>query len=190
MATPLGHSLAGYIISRLPGRTQTPDRVSRLLLCICMANAADVDFLPGILMGSPAMYHQGITHSLGFMLLVSLGVSAVCRLWGKSFVTIFSLSSMAYLSHLAMDFLGTDTRPPYGIPLFWPISDAHFMSPVPLFWGVRHAGTTATSTLEWFGALFHSYNLAAIALEIGILLPFALVGQWRRGVLQSRQGPA
>jgi inner membrane protein len=187
MATPVGHSLAGYFVFRLSEETQGPDKVRWLLLYICLANAPDLDFLPGVLVGRPGLYHQGISHSLGFALVVSLAVAGVCRLWGKSFAAIFALSFTAYVSHIVIDFLGSDTRPPYGIPLLWPISAEHFISPVPIFWGVHHAGPMAGSMLKWLGTLFHPYNVGAIALEVVLLLPFILLSYWRRSLLLGPQ---
>jgi inner membrane protein len=188
MATPLGHALAGYAVYSFARGTKERDDRGLMLLCLFAATAPDLDFLPGALLGSPALYHQGITHSLGFALLVSLGVAGVGRLWGKPFSMIFYLGGMAYLSHLVIDFLGPDTRPPHGIPLLWPISAEHFMSPVSIFLGVRHAASAATSMLEWLEGLLHPYNFAAMAVEVALLLPFILLGQWRRRVLGRQYG--
>jgi LexA-binding, inner membrane-associated putative hydrolase len=65
MATPVGHSLAGYAIYRflVPGEDHRP---ALLLVAVGMANAPDLDFVPGILAGAPATYHQGGSHSLAF----------------------------------------------------------------------------------------------------------------------------
>ena len=188
MATPVGHSLAGYLVSGWSDGTRGPHKVRWLLLYVCLANAADLDFLPGILLGRPSLYHQGVSHSLGFALVVSLAVAGVCRLRGKSFAAIFALSCAAYVSHLVIDFFGSDTRPPYGIPIFWPLSGEYFISPIPVFWGVHHAGTAVGSALEWLIALLHPYNLGAIALEVVILLPFVALKRWRRYILLGPQG--
>jgi inner membrane protein len=187
MATPVGHSLAGYLVFGWSGETQGPRKVHWLLLYICLANAADLDFLPGILLGRPSLYHQGVSHSLGFALAVSLAVAGGCRLWGKPFAAIFALSCTAYASHLVIDFLGSDTRAPYGIPILWPLSGAYYISPVPVFWGVHHAGSVAGSMLEWLITLFHPYNLGAIALEVVLLLPFVALRRWRRYILLGPQ---
>jgi inner membrane protein len=187
MATPVGHSLAGYLVFSLSGERQGPRKVRWLLFYICLANAADLDFLPGTLLGRPALYHQGISHSLGFALVVSLAVAGICRRWAKSFAAIFALSCTAYVSHLVIDFLGADTRPPYGIPILWPLSGEYFIAPIPVFWGVRHAGTAAGSMREWLIALLHPYNLGAIALEVVLLLPFVVLRLWRRYILLGPQ---
>jgi inner membrane protein len=186
MATPLGHSLAGYAIYNLADGTRGHSRKSLALLCVFMANAADLDFLPGTLLGSPAVYHQGATHSLGFTLLASLRVAGICQLRGKPFASMLFWSGIAYLSHLVIDLLCPDTRLPHGIPLLWPISAEHFISPIAVFLGVRHAKSAATSTLEWLEGILHPYNMAAIAVEVGLLLPFVLLGQWRRSILLGR----
>jgi inner membrane protein len=188
MATPVGHSLAGYLVFGWSDETQGPHKVRWLLLYVCLANAADLDFLPGILLGKPLIYHQGVSHSLGCALVVSLAVAGVCRLLGKPFVTIFTLSCTAYVSHLVIDFFGSDTRPPYGIPIFWPLSGGYFISPIPVFWGVHHAGTAVGSMLEWLIAFIHPYNLGAIALEVVLLLPFVALRLWRRYILLGPQG--
>jgi membrane-bound metal-dependent hydrolase YbcI (DUF457 family) len=176
MATPIGHSLAGYAISNFSGKTTSHDRLSMILLCLVMANAPDLDFIPGLLLGKPALYHQGITHSLGFAILVSMGVAGIFYTRGKSFPKIFWLCFISYLSHLIIDFFCPDRRLPFGIPLLWPISGEHFISPVPLFLGVQHAEHTSASTIEWFGGIFSLYNIGAIALEVLLLAPFIFFG--------------
>jgi inner membrane protein len=190
MATPLGHSLAGYAIYTVADGAPGQRSKSLALLCVCMANAADLDFLPGTLLGSPALYHQGVTHSLGFALLASLGVAGVCRPRGKPFATVVFWSGMAYVSHLVIDLLGPDARPPHGIPLLWPISGEHFISPWALFLGVRHAASGTASTLEWLEGIAHLYNLAAMALEVGLLLPCVLLGQRHRSKPRQATEPA
>jgi inner membrane protein len=182
MATPLGHALAGYAVYNFTNAAQGRGDLSLTLLCVFMATAPDLDFLPGLLVGKPALYHQGITHSLGAALLASLAAAGVWGLRRRSFLAVFRCCFIAYLSHLILDLLGTDKRPPYGIPLLWPISNEHFVSPVPILLGVRHAATATTPTQEWALALLHPHNLAAIAWETIVVLPFIWLGQWHRRV--------
>ena len=180
MATPFGHSLAGYVVYYFSKTSEKSKQFGLIVLCILMANAPDLDFIPGILSGRPALYHQGITHSLGFALVISLAVTGICRLTrfrGESFPFLFTLCFISYLSHLLMDLLGPDRRPPYGIPLFWPVSEEHFLSPLPLFLGVRHTSVTSGSTSQWVDGLLQLYNIAAIALEILLIGSFILVAR-------------
>jgi inner membrane protein len=172
MATPIGHSLAGYAVYRFSAPTADADRVHLACLCILLSVAPDLDFLPGVLMGQPALYHQGVSHSLGFALLVSLTLAGIYTLRGWAFSTIFQLSFFAYASHLALDFFGPDGRPPYGIPLLWPLSMEYFISPVPLLLGVRHVHSTSASIREWVDGIFVLYNAGAILLEITLVTPF------------------
>ena len=188
MATPLGHALAGYavytFIKAAPGRNE----LGLVLLCVFTAAAPDLDFLRGLLVGTPALYHQGVTHSLTAALLLSLGAAGIWSLRGVSFLVVFSSCVIAYLSHLTLDLLGADQRPPYGIPLLWPISGVHLASPVPILLGVRHAATATASTQEWVLGLLDLHNVASIALEVLVVLPFMLFGRWYRRVSPGPQG--
>ena len=188
MATPLGHALAGYAVYNFTKAAQGRDDLSLMLLCVFMATAPDLDFLPGLLVGRPALFHQSITHSLGAAMLVSLGAAGVWGLRSRSFPAVFSYCLVAYLSHLILDLLGPDQRPPYGIPLLWPSSEAHFISPVPILLGVRHAATATASTQEWVLGLLDLHNLAAIAWETIVVLPFIRLGRWHRRVSLGQQG--
>ena len=183
MATPLGHSLAGYAICQfVTPKTSNPSRDWQLL-SISMAQLPDLDFLPGFLMGRPTLYHQGITHSIGFALLISLGTAIICRLRGKPFSAAFSLCFLSYLSHLLLDMLSPDGRLPYGIPLLWPLSSAHFTGPMALLLGVHHADSHLASVWDWVKSLLHPSNLAALALETFWLVPWIL---WGRRYRRSR----
>lgn len=183
MATPLGHSLAGYAIAQFTAPKGGHRMRGWWLLPIVMANLPDLDFLPGLLAGRPALYHHGVTHSLGFALLISLGVTGIYRLRKRPFPATFHLCFLAYLSHLLLDVLSPDGRRPYGIPLWWPLSAAYFTGPVALLLGVRHAGSSSISVWDWIRSVLHPYNLAALALETLWMAPFIL---WGRRYRQSR----
>jgi inner membrane protein len=173
MATPIGHSLAGYVIYRFRVRHGQNRRPALLLLALLMANAPDLDFLPGILVGAPAAYHQGLSHSFALALIASVVVTAVL---GTAFRTparpVFVLGLLCYSSHLVIDLFGPDRRPPFGIPLFWPVSHLTFLSPVQVFLGAHHVNTTSASTSEWVTAVLTLDNVAAVGLEAVIMLPF------------------
>jgi inner membrane protein len=177
MATPIGHTLAGYVTYKLSKVSQNDQSLHLLLLSIVMANFPDLDFLPGFLAGSPALYHQGITHSMGIGLLISLAAAGVFRVTGWPFMPVFVLCFFSYLSHLIIDFLGPDGRSPYGVPLFWPITDRYFISPRPLFLGMHHAPSTEASIAEWLAGIKQPYNLLAIAVEVASLAPFLILSR-------------
>jgi len=177
MATPLGHSLAGYAVYSFSSAAQDHDSPYKSLLCIVMANGPDFDFLPGVLLGSPALYHQGVTHSLGFAILVSLGIAGAYSVRGRSFSPIFNLCFFSYLSHLVLDFFGPDGRLPYGEPLFWPLSGEHFISPISVFLGVHHVSSTSASILEWIHGIIDIHNLGAVSVELVLISPFILLAR-------------
>jgi inner membrane protein len=187
MASPVGHGLLGYAVYRGTGSAKREDRRTLLWLCVFLAIAPDFGFIPGIVLGQPALYHQGVSHSLGFALIVSLGAAVVYSLhrgtlwanWGRFF--------LAYASHLLLDIFGPDRRPPYGIPLFWPISDAHYLAPFQIFWGVRHAKETSTTTGEWVTGILTPYNLGAIGLEALVMLAVILLLQGAQYLKLLRQ---
>jgi membrane-bound metal-dependent hydrolase YbcI (DUF457 family) len=169
MATPVGHTLAGYAVAALVAR---PEGRPMIALAVVMANAPDLDFLPGLLVGMPALYHQGVTHSLGFGVMVSAAAAAgAFRLRGTAFGPTFGICLLAYASHLALDALGTDARPPYGQRLLWPLSDVSFGGSLSVLPGVRHASSTSASTSEWLSGIFSAANVGAVAIEALVLAP-------------------
>jgi inner membrane protein len=188
LATPIGHAIAGYAVSSFAKAPQASQRLDLIIACTFAALAPDLDVIPGLIMGSPAQFHAGITHSLSFAALVSLGIAGILRWRGPSFAFVFVLSFISYSTHLVMDMLGPDGRPPFGIPLFWPVSNIYVISPVPLLLGVKHAATANTPTSEWIQAIFSLYNLAAIAVEVLVTVPFILVAYLlRRRRSKARQ---
>lgn len=182
MATPLGHSLAGCATYGFLATEKVGVRRGVLFLSVFMAVAPDLDFLPGILVGRPALFHQGSSHSLGAALVVSLVIACLAYKRGLAFAGSFGICFIAYASHIAIDYLGgPDSRPPIGVPVFWPVSDAHFISPVPLFSGVSHAGTTSASIREWIAGILAFHNVVAIGLETALIGPIVLASTvWRR----------
>jgi len=180
MATPVGHSLIGYAIYHflVPREDHQP---ALLLVAVVTANAPDLDFVPGILAGAPAMYHQGVSHSLAFAAVAGVTGAMMLRAVAGTVARLgFLLCFLCYASHLVLDMFGPDARPPYGIPLFWPLTDHTFLSPVPLLLGVHHASRTSASTGEWVNAVLTLHNVAALGLETVLVLPFVLLARRRR----------
>jgi membrane-bound metal-dependent hydrolase YbcI (DUF457 family) len=136
-----------------------------------MAVVPDLDFIPGIIQGQPNLYHQGVSHSMGIAFVVSFGLAAVYGMRQGTVKSDAVLFSLAYLSHLFLDFFGTDTRPPIGEPIFWPVDGSYYLAPVPVFWGVHHAAATSARTGEWLVAILHPQNIGAVLFEILVMLP-------------------
>jgi membrane-bound metal-dependent hydrolase YbcI (DUF457 family) len=152
-----------------------------------MAIAPDFDFLPGILVGQPALYHQTITHSLSVAVVVSGALTLLYNRTQRTRMVDWGRFCSAYSSHLVIDLFGVDRRPPFGMPLLWPFSNQAFLAPWELFPGVRHAAHTATTTAEWLVNIFQPANLEAIGMEIFLLLPVVLLVRFARLYLVGRQ---
>ncbi|MFX0197407.1 MAG: metal-dependent hydrolase [Candidatus Hodarchaeota archaeon] len=179
MPSPVGHSLAGFIIYKATARPSDIPRWKPIFLYLFVANAADLDFLPGFLVGDPNRYHHGISHSIGFTLLLALAFSLGLFLTKRA--TIWRNSSIffsLYTSHIFLDYLGKDTTPPFGVPLFWPLSDAYNIAP---FAFLPDIFRVSSSGVDFIGSLFCLHNLRAASIEFLVMVPFLfLVFTWNR----------
>ena len=160
MATPIGHALAGSIIglggSRAPGvdrRTMAWGTAGGLM--------PDLDFVPGLLVGDPARFHHGWSHSLGAAVLVGL---LVWWLTSDRSVRIGAIVFLAYASHVALDWATADPSVPVGVPALWPLLDAYVISPVTVLPRVIHSSASP----------FNLHNLGVAAREILLLGPLLI----------------
>ena len=135
MPSPIGHSLAACAVYQgMVGARLAPHSWLTLLSFCVAAGAPDVDFLPGFLLGEPNRFHQGVSHSLGMALLFGAGIAFLSwwmrgRIAWRFVLVLFSL----YCSHLLFDYLAVDTGSPLGIPVWWPLSRQHYLSPLAVF---------------------------------------------------------
>jgi inner membrane protein len=184
MATPIGHSIAGFAISRLLPEDARKDAPLLTVVCVGMAVLPDMDVLPGLISGMPAFFHGGMSHSFFAGAIISLLVALIFRTKHLTRLQLFAFCFAAYSTHLFMDFVNTDGRAPYGIPLFWPFTDAAFISPIPVFIGMHHSDSATDTIGQFLDAVFSSYNVLAIALEMAILAPHvwlaSQVQRWRQ----------
>lgn len=82
MSSPVGHSVVGVAIGILyflnpsgrwaPFWREIREKWVWLLAAALLANLPDIDYVPGILAGEFNLYHHGVTHTLGWIALVSL----------------------------------------------------------------------------------------------------------------------
>jgi len=178
MATPIGHGLVGYAVFLFLKKGKRGLSLPLLFLAVFIAIVPDLDFLPGLFVGEPALYHQGISHSLSFAFVAGIVCGLFLRGQNRFFFPVFFLIFLAYTSHLVLDLFGPDGRTPYGIPLFWPLSSTHLLSPVQLLPGVHHVRTTDASTGEWLLGVLHWDNLISIGTEILIIAPLVFLAGW------------
>ncbi|WP_166805034.1 metal-dependent hydrolase [Nitrosococcus wardiae] len=172
MASPIGHSLAG-IVCALAGSPRSGGFWRWICFGIFAGIAADLDFIPGLLVGDVNKYHHGLSHSITAALIFGLMASYLSRWLQASAFRIGLVGMLGYGSHLLLDYLTYDGRAPYGIPLFWPLDDHYWSSPYPIFVGIKHGvpGDALTESviqgLSW-------HNLYAIGVELA-LVPVVLL---------------
>ena len=178
MPTPVGHLLAGLAAGTAAtgGRTLLGP-VKDLVFFGGVGVLADLDFLPGLIFGQGAAWHRGISHSLGAMALVGL----LALLWGRrrglgKWLALGALA--AYGSHVLLDFLNVDTRPPFGIPLLWPFSGEYMVAHHAIFPDVKRHGFTWAIIL---------HDLKAVGWETLLLGPLAAAALWWRQARRQRE---
>ena len=136
-------------------------------MLVFAANAPDLDFLQNLFDGRN--HHQQQTHSIGFAALCALAGAALFRLW--RWPRAFGLGAsagVAWLTHLALDFLNRDTNPPIGLMALWPFSREYYKVPWPLFLDIGRTFTWRTVRND----------LLAAAWELVVLLPVLWLA-WR-----------
>lgn len=186
--TPIGHSLAGYAVYSFSVAPTSHNRLRLAFLCIFMATAPDLDFLPGIIIGRPHLYHHTFTHSFGFALIASLIIAGIVSIRMKPFFGIFSLCLISYLSHILIDFFEFSGHHSYGggMPLFWPISKEKFSSPIALYLGFHYNRLPSASIIEWIMSMIDIYNIGVIVNEAVLILPFILLGRLYRSIFKNQ----
>jgi inner membrane protein len=173
LASPAAHSLAGAIIF-LAARRKGNGSHRELLWIVLAANLADLDFIPGLLVGEPSLYHRAFSHSIPAALLFAVVVYAVCwRGRHPQPVRMTVLMFAAYASQLTLDWLSFDPGPVVGIPLFLPFSQEHFMADPTLFLNIERTGLLSGPVIL--------HNIKAVLLELLILgPPAALLWLWQK----------
>ena len=146
MPSPIGHLLGGAIV----GYAVAP---SAVLLCAIAGAAPDVDFLWG--------RHNQETHSVTAAIAAGLAVLA----WKRD-ARLAAAVTIAWLSHVLFDWLGSDTTPPLGVMALWPFSREYYFSNAFFF--------EAISRRYWLDN-FITHNVWAVTKEILILGPVLAV---------------
>jgi inner membrane protein len=174
MASPIGHTLIAVLAARMP--TARATSWTWLFLAGVATIAPDLDFLAGLVVGEINRYHHGISHSLGAA--VMFGVLAALA-GGRLHVPRVRLGVIAaslYASHLVLDFLTVDTRPPFGQPLFWPLSSRYVALGSPFLMGIRHNADDGLGAFVIDVLSLH--NLNAAFREVLVVAPVVLLFWW------------
>lgn len=139
-----------------------------MLGTVAAAVAPDLDFAWG--------RHNMETHSLAAAVVAGLAVFA----WKRN-ARLAVAVTLAWVSHVLFDWLGSDTTPPLGVMALWPFSSEYYFSNAFFF--------EAISRRYWLDN-FISHNLWAVAREILILGPvLALVIAFRSRAQRRSRHP-
>lgn len=197
MPSPLGHSLLGVCLAVWvgfraligPGLLEgVRTRWKWFVAALVLANLPDIDYIPGLFYGDWNLFHHDYTHTAGWCLLVSAGGSLLLHAFRPG--TPFSwhlLLWVAPLSHILLDVCSEDHSTPRGVMLLWPMTEARFILPHPLFLNLEKNS---------IGEIFQWHNVKALLLEMMWLGPPAMLslflfcragGSLRPG---SRQNPS
>ena len=124
VAFPILHSIVGYTVYRAG---DNKDRNwEKAFLIAFLATVADIDWIPGILVGHPSLFHRTITHSFAAAIVCSLAAALIWKKYG--FTKMFLLAFAAYVSHLIVDLFSVGP-----MPLFWPFQSAHLAQKIQTF---------------------------------------------------------
>ncbi len=168
--TPVGHALGGLAVYAGARGARKKKDWTLLGATLVAAVLPDLDLLIGPFAGRS--YHHYFTHSLGFTaLFAGLAYWAMRRMGRDDPARDAGVIAAGYLSHIILDMLTKDTTPPFGVQLFWPFSDAFFISPVTIFSDVWRGG---------LAVLFGLHNWLAMGREILLLVPVVGLLWWLR----------
>ena len=174
MTSPVGHTLGG-LISNQRQTFSWP----WLLYIIFAANAADLDFVAGALVGQFNRFHHMASHSIMAAIIFAGACYIVSKLYSNQASKIALVGGLAYLSHLLLDAITIDSSAPRGMQLLWPFSDEYYIAPVTFFTNIHH-GARSDTLLQALSSIFSMHNLGAMVLELIILLPILLLMKWRQ----------
>jgi inner membrane protein len=162
MPSPIGHTLAGCAVALALIPPQMPHAWEAWALCLVSANLADLDFIPGLIVGRPRAFHRGLSHSV-MAALMAAGLGASLMAWSAiPWFTRAGLIFLSYASHVGLDY-GTPGR---GVLLSWPVSRRRYRAARPWFLSVtfvktRHAFWTRRGSRRLLWAIGREVLLVA-----------------------------
>ena len=190
MPLPIAHSLLGGAVCVASDRDGAAAGYRRFTLAVILANGADLDYLPGMLMGDPHRFHRMATHSFGSAILVALLVAWLVRRgwlrawplrpgWPSGAAGTAMIVGLLWASHIVLDSLNADFSEPVGVMMFWPLSTV-WVPAIPLFYNIDKIAGPA-SPWAFARSLLSAHNLRAALLEMALLGPLlGLTVWWRR----------
>ena len=177
MPTPIGHSLLSTAIFSGVNRKKLKLNWFDYLVFLFIGIFPDLDFLPGLILGTPSRLHHGFTHSLFFGIIIGAMTGLLYHKWrGKHWLNYSLVFTAVYFSHLIADFFGVDTSHPFGEQLFWPFWQAYILSPVSIFSDVYRSSKSG----DFFVSMFNWHNFEAVILELLICIPILFLINYRK----------
>lgn len=177
MPSPVAHSLVGLAAANVPLKHRLYTSLFWFCFVLFAANAPDLDFVPGWLVGDINRFHHGISHSVGMAVVFAACASVLACALKQPYHHAFVIALVVYSTHLLADYITVDRVAPYGAPFLWPFSDEYFLAPVQLFRPVEH-GSLGESSIGVLDKIFSRKNLAAAGIEFLIILPLWLLTWW------------
>jgi len=184
MPSPVLHTSAGLALCCVDRSAARLQRQRVVWFVLLAALLPDVDFLIGLLMGEPNRFHGGLTHSLGGAAVAGFGLGLLA---GDRRSRVGLLCFLSYASHVILDSLTRDGRPPLGVPLLWPLTQELFN--FPLIPGIRH-GLDGASVGGFLREVLSLKNLRTLAVEGGIGSALILVSLIAGGIRRRRGNPS
>jgi membrane-bound metal-dependent hydrolase YbcI (DUF457 family) len=135
MPSPIIHVAFGCLIYRSLRSRIDGVRPGLLWSAVALSVLPDIDAAVGILGGDLGAYHNDMMSSPAFAFLVAAAVGAIGWWRGSEFRFWFILAIACYLIHILLDYLTVGG----GVMLLWPLSEAHFGSPIALFYGLHRS---------------------------------------------------
>jgi membrane-bound metal-dependent hydrolase YbcI (DUF457 family) len=172
MALCFAHAAAGYLAYEAV-RPVGRHRPALLAGAVLLAVGPDLDFLPGLAVGRPMLFHRGVSHTVLAALLVAVGVGAALWMLGRRRPIATALWAFAvWSSHLVLDWLTVDVVAPHGGRFLWPLSDAYLIAPLPV---LPEVVIDPSGREAFFASLVTARTLAAWGPDVGVLLATVLV---------------
>ncbi|MEL4896320.1 metal-dependent hydrolase [Crocosphaera sp. Alani8] len=145
MASPIGHSLAGYFIflgvCKNPRFLQACSSKKLIITAIIIANLPDIDFILGYLFYNDfSAIHRQFTHSFFVGFFVCIIIYFFLRVYNKIPYYFLVWLLGLYFSHILLDMLAYDANFPTGVQCFFPFTSHYFAFPISILGGLTFTG--------------------------------------------------
>src|SRR5688572_6615376 len=153
MPSPIGHALGGMAIAWLAVPRRNWNAAAVLAAA---ALAPDLDLLAGD--------HRGISHSIGAACAAGAAAGAAVGLTAhrRDAARWAAAVALAWASHIGLDWLSNDTRPPLGVMALWPATRDYYKAAIEIFPAVSR---------QCCSPRFWLHNVRAVVVEGLILAP-------------------